>query len=56
VTGTVDSASRLAYIAMANPVIKGVAFASGTAKAARRLRGRRDDNGGADRGTRKGER
>jgi len=31
VTGTVDSASRLAYIAMANPVIKGVAFASGTA-------------------------
>ena len=26
VTGTVDSASRLAYIAMANPVIKGVAL------------------------------
>jgi len=46
VTGTVDSASRLAYIAMANPVIKGVAFASGTAKAARRLRRRR---GGATR-------
>jgi len=42
VTGTVDSASRLAYIAMANPVIKGVAFASGTAKAARRLRGRKE--------------
>ena len=42
VTGTVDSASRLAYIAMSNPVIKGVAFASGTAKAARRLRGRKD--------------
>jgi hypothetical protein len=42
VTGTVDSASRLAYMAMANPVIKGVAFASGTAKAARRLR-RKDD-------------
>ncbi len=38
VTGTVDSASKLAYLAMANPVIKGVAFASGTAKAARRLR------------------
>ena len=49
VTGTVDSASRLAYIAMANPVIKGVAFASGTAKAARRLRGRKgDDDGGTD--------
>jgi hypothetical protein len=45
VTGTVDSASRLAYIAMANPVIKGVAFASGTAKAARRLRSRKSDNG-----------
>jgi hypothetical protein len=49
VTGTVDSASRLAYIAMANPVIKGVAFASGTAKAARRLRGRKaGENGHAD--------
>jgi hypothetical protein len=48
VTGTVDSASRLAYIAMANPVIKGVALASGTAKAARRLRHRRSDvDGGA---------
>jgi hypothetical protein len=46
VTGTVDSASRLAYIAMANPVIKGVAFASGTAKAARRLRGRRAEGNG----------
>jgi hypothetical protein len=44
VTGTVDSASRLAYLAMANPVIKGVAFASGTAKAARRLR-RKDETG-----------
>jgi hypothetical protein len=49
VTGTVDSASRLAYIAMANPVIKGVAFASGTARAARRLRGRKaGESGGAD--------
>jgi hypothetical protein len=46
VTGTVDSASRLAYIAMANPVIKGVAFASGTAKAARRLRSRKSDGNG----------
>lgn len=42
VTGTVDNASKLAYVAMANPVIKGMAFASGTAKAARRLRVRRD--------------
>jgi predicted PurR-regulated permease PerM len=47
VTGTVDSASRLAYIAMANPVIKGVAFASGTARAARRLRHRRSGSDGA---------
>jgi hypothetical protein len=45
VTGTVDSASRLAYLAMANPVIKGVAFASGTAKAARRLRPRKTGSG-----------
>jgi hypothetical protein len=29
---------------MANPVIKGVAFASGTAKAARRLRGRKAED------------
>jgi hypothetical protein len=56
VTGTVDSASRLAYIAMANPVIKGVAFASGTAKAARRLRGRRGDNGATDPGAPRGDR
>lgn len=45
VTGTVDSASRLAYFAMANPVIKGVAFASGTAKAARRLRRKEGESG-----------
>lgn len=45
VTGTVDNASKLAYVAMANPVIKGVAFASGTAKAARRLRPRKDEPG-----------
>ncbi len=56
VTGTVDSASRLAYLAMANPVIKGVAFASGTAKAARRLRGRRGENGAVDRGPAEGKR
>ena len=35
---TVDSASRLAYLALSNPVIKGLALASGTARAARRLR------------------
>lgn len=38
VTATVDSASRLAYLATANPVIKAMAAAEGTRRAARRLR------------------
>ena len=38
ITGTVDSASRLAYLAFSNPVIKAVALASGTGRAARSLR------------------
>ena len=41
ITGTVDSASRLAYLAFSNPVIKGLAFATGTGRAARRLRKRK---------------
>lgn len=41
VTATVDSASRLAYLALSNPVIKVLAFASGTGRAARRLRNAR---------------
>ncbi len=36
--GTVDSASRLAYLAFSNPVIKTLALASGTGRAARRFR------------------
>ena len=36
--GTVDSASRLAYLAMSNPVIKVMAVATGTGRAARRFR------------------
>ena len=40
-TTTVDSASRLAYLAFSNPVIKVIALASGTARAGRALR-RRD--------------
>ncbi|MEA3056876.1 MAG: hypothetical protein QOD30_2308, partial [Actinomycetota bacterium] len=40
VTNTVDSASQLAYMAFSNPVIKTIAFASGTARAARALRRR----------------
>jgi Bacterial protein of unknown function (DUF948) len=38
ISGTVDSASRLAYLAFSNPVIKGMAVASGTGRAARALR------------------
>lgn len=35
---TVDSASRLAYLAFSNPVIKGLAAAAGTGRAVRRFR------------------
>lgn len=38
ITATVDSASRLAYLAFSNPIIKALAFAAGTTRAARRLR------------------
>jgi predicted PurR-regulated permease PerM len=38
VTQTVDSASQLAYLALSNPIIKAIAFATGTAKAARAFR------------------
>lgn len=38
VTGTVDSASRLAYAVVSNPLVKVLAFASGSTKAMRRLR------------------
>jgi hypothetical protein len=41
--GTVDSASRLAYLAFSNPVIKTMALASGTTRAARRFRRIRND-------------
>jgi predicted PurR-regulated permease PerM len=41
VTKTVDSASQLAYLAFSNPLIKAIAIASGTARAARAFR-RRD--------------
>ena len=39
--GTLDSASRLAYLAFSNPVIKGLALASGTGRAAKSFRRRR---------------
>jgi hypothetical protein len=40
ITTTVDSASRLAYLAFTNPVIKILAFGTGTVRAARRFRRR----------------
>ncbi len=39
-SATVDSAARLGYLTVGRPVIKTVAFAKGTSRAARRLRGR----------------
>ena len=42
ISGTVDSASRLAYLAFSNPLIKAMAFAAGTGRAARRLRRARE--------------
>jgi len=41
ISTTVDSASRLAYLAFSNPAIKAIAFASGTGRAARRFRKKR---------------
>jgi uncharacterized protein YoxC len=41
ISATVDSASRLAYLALSNPVIKVLAFSAGTARASRRFRRRR---------------
>jgi hypothetical protein len=40
ISTTVDSASRLAYLAFSNPVIKTLAFTTGTGRAVRRLRRR----------------
>ena len=41
ISGTVDAASRLAYTAVSNPMIKGIALASGTGKAAKTFRRRK---------------
>jgi uncharacterized protein YoxC len=38
ISGTVDSASRLLYLALSNPIIKIMAFGAGTTRAARRFR------------------
>jgi outer membrane murein-binding lipoprotein Lpp len=39
VTGTVDSATRLAYLTVGSPVVKGLAMATGANQAYRRFRG-----------------
>jgi hypothetical protein len=52
VSATVDSASRLAYRAFANPVVKTVAFGSGLSGALRRLVALRS-SGGRVRGARR---
>ncbi len=40
VSGTVDAASRVAYVTLANPVIKALSLGAGTARAVRSLRQR----------------
>jgi hypothetical protein len=42
ISGTLDSASKLAYLTFSNPVIKALAFASGTSRAARAFRRKRN--------------
>ncbi len=42
ISATMDATSRLAYKAFSAPMIKTVALASGTSKAAKRLRKARD--------------
>lgn len=44
VSATVDSASRLAYLAFSNPIIKAAAFGTGTTRALSRLRRRREED------------
>jgi hypothetical protein len=50
VSATVDSASRLAYRAFANPLVKVLAFGTGAGAAARRLVGRTGPDPSAPRG------
>lgn len=50
ITETVDTATQATFRVLSNPVIKGAAIASGTGRAARRLRGRgRGEDGGGTR-------
>ena len=43
ISATVDSASHLAYLAFSNPVIKALAFGSGTSRAISRFRRKGED-------------
>ncbi len=45
IADTVDTATQVTMRALSNPVIKGAALATGTSKAARRLRGRGGERG-----------
>src|SRR3954452_15016360 len=47
ITSTVDNATQATFKALSNPVIKGAAIASGTSRAARRLRGGNSQRRGA---------
>lgn len=44
ISGAVEGSARATRVALSTPVIKIAAFASGTSRAAKRLRGARDDN------------
>lgn len=44
VTGTIDSASRLAYRTLASPVVKAMALRAGVSRASQRLRGEEGDD------------
>jgi ABC-type transporter Mla subunit MlaD len=45
IADTVDTATQATFRVLSNPVIKGAAIASGTGRAARRLRGRGAEDG-----------
>jgi hypothetical protein len=47
ITSTVDNATQATFKALSNPVIKGAAIASGTSRAAKRLRGGSSQRRGA---------
>jgi len=50
ISTTVDSASRLAYLAFSNPVIKALALGAGTSRAVKRFRRSNGDSRGDSRG------